>query len=82
MCPPQKVWGGVFLKKLCMGEQTLLGKFKGGCFTWGLMIRSCKGGGKVSQVHFPVIWTLQIWEFPLAMAEDTLENKCLPVYRG
>ena len=29
--------------KLCMGEQTLLGKFMGGCFTLGLMIRSCKG---------------------------------------
>ena len=32
-------------------------------------------------MHFTVIWTLQIWEFPPAMVGDTLENKFLPVYR-
>ena len=29
-----------FAKKLCIGEQTFWGKFIGGCFTLGLMIRS------------------------------------------
>ena len=33
-----------FIKRLCTGKQTFLGKFFRGCFTWGLMIRSCKGG--------------------------------------
>ena len=41
---PDKVWGNFFIKKLCMEEQTFLGKFLGVCFTWGLMIRSCEGG--------------------------------------
>ena len=45
--PPTKYWGTdggtVFIKKLCMGEQTFLGKYFGGCFAWGIMIRSCKG---------------------------------------
>ena len=44
--PPYKLTkyeGTFFIKKLCMGEQTFLGKFFGRCFTWGLMIRSCKG---------------------------------------
>ena len=42
-----------------MGEQTLLGKFFGGCFRWGLMIRSCKGvvnGSEVSK--FKLIFCL------------------------
>ena len=42
--PPTKYRETFFGKKLCMGEQTFLSKFMGGCFTWGLMIRSCKGG--------------------------------------
>ena len=52
--PPKKrkVWGYFFLKK---GEQTFLCKIIMGCFTCGLMIRSCKGGGKVSQMHFSII---------------------------
>ena len=41
--PPTKSWGTFLAKKLCMGEQTFLGKFMRGCFTWELMIRSCKG---------------------------------------
>ena len=73
--------GRLFLKKSLHGGANSFGQIYGGCFTWRLMIRSCKGGGKVSQVHFPVIWTLQIWEFSPAMAEDTLEHKYLPVYR-
>ena len=40
---PTKYRENVFIKKLCMGAQNCLGKFLGGCFTWGLMIRSCKG---------------------------------------
>ena len=39
----QSMGGTYFIKKLCTEEQTFLGKFFGGCFTWGLVIRSCKG---------------------------------------
>ena len=42
--PLTKYGGTFFVKKLCMGEQTFLGKFMGEYFTWGLMVRSCKGG--------------------------------------
>ena len=42
--PPTKYGETFFIKKVCMGEKTFLGKFFGGCFTWGLMIRLCKGG--------------------------------------
>ena len=54
---PQKGMAGLFsLKKAFHGEQTFLGKFRGGdSFTWGLMIRSCKEERNVSQMHFPVI---------------------------
>ena len=41
--PPTKYWGTFFVKRLCIGEQTFLGKFFVVCFTWGLMIWSCKG---------------------------------------
>ena len=48
-------WGG--------GELTILGKFFGRCFTWGLMIRSCKHGKQMvkrfqrsSQVSFSSHW--------------------------
>ena len=41
--PHYKLWGNFFIKKICMGEQTSFGKFLGGCFTWGLLTRSCKG---------------------------------------
>ena len=51
--------GDFFLKKLCMAQQTFLGKFMGGgeMFYMGtkvLMIRSYRGK-RVSQMHFPVI---------------------------
>ena len=39
---PCKEWGNFFVKKLCMGEQTFWGQIFGGCFTWQLMIGSCK----------------------------------------
>ena len=41
----KKGWEDVFLKKVFHSEN----------FTWGLMIKSCKGGGKISQMHFPII---------------------------
>ena len=52
-----KIYDGFFfLKKLCMREQTFLGRI---CWRdvlqGGIMIRSCKGGEKVPQIHFPVI---------------------------
>ena len=43
-CPLTKHWGTFFVKKLCMEEQTFLGKFMGECFTWGLLIRLWGGG--------------------------------------
>ena len=43
-CPPTKNCRTFFVKKVFMGGQTIFGKFMGGCFTWGLMIRSWKGG--------------------------------------
>ena len=47
-----------------MAEQIFLGKFMGGCFTWGLMMRSCKKGGGGEKL------TLQtgdwIWKTPSA----------------
>ena len=42
--PPTRYGGTFSKKKFCMREQTFFGKFLGRCFTWGLMIRSCKGG--------------------------------------
>ena len=42
--PPLQCIGELFfVKKLCMGEQTLLGKFMGRCFTLELIIRPWKG---------------------------------------
>ena len=66
---PLQCMGEPFLqKKICMGEQTVLGKFMMECFTRGLMIRSCKGGSKwlrglKSRVNFPltdVTWVIDI----------------------
>ena len=62
---PYKVQGNFFAKKLCMGGQNYLGKFMGGCFTWGLIIRSRKGvsqwlkgfKGRVKLVFFSLILT-------------------------
>ena len=41
--PRTKYGETFFVKKLGMEEQTFLGKFMGGCFKWGSMIRTCKG---------------------------------------
>ena len=37
------------------------------------MIRSLQGEGEVSQVHFPVIWTLQIWTYSSICLEFDLD---------
>ena len=50
--------GGLFslIKKPFNGRTNSFGQiYKRGCFTWFLIIRSCKKGGKISQIHFPVI---------------------------
>ena len=44
LLPPAKYVETFFIKKFCMGEQTFLGKFLGGCFSCELMIKSGKGG--------------------------------------
>ena len=44
LLPPTKYVETFFIKKFCMGEQTFLGKFLGGCFSCELMIKSGKGG--------------------------------------
>ena len=52
--PPYKVWGNFFRKKALDGGTNFLGKFMRGCFTWELMIRSCKGeinGQEISKVE-------------------------------
>ena len=49
---PPKYEGIIFLRSFKWGNKIW------GCFTWGLLIRSCKWGEKVPQMHFPVIWTL------------------------
>ena len=43
-----------FQKKLFMGGKYFLENL-GVILHRGLMITSCQGGGKVSQIHFPVI---------------------------
>ena len=73
----------IFLKKALHGEANSFGQIYGGggMFYMGTNDQIMQRRRKVSQVRFPVIRTLQIWEFSQAMAEDTLENKYLPVYR-
>ena len=56
-----KVWGNVFRKKALHGRTKVLDKFMGESFTWGLMIRPCKGElinkrlQRSRQVSFPLI---------------------------
>ena len=74
--PPKEIWEEFFLlKKLFLVEQTFLGKFMGGLFYMGSNDQIMQGGGNTSQIHFPVIWTMQIWKFSPAMVGDSLENK-------
>ena len=52
--PPANYGGTFFIKKLCIGEQTFLGKLFGECFAWGLMINHARGdvnGKEVSKVE-------------------------------
>ena len=41
--PHYKVWGNFVHKKALHGGANLFGQILGGCFIWGLMIRSYKG---------------------------------------
>ena len=65
MSPPPKIILGLFSLKKAFHEEKnfcedICGGRGDGCFTWGLMIRSCNEGGKISKMHFPVIWTVLI----------------------
>ena len=51
---PQSMWGLFPLKSFAQGNNVFEQTY-GGLFYMGPMIKSCKGGGKVSQMHFPVI---------------------------
>ena len=48
------MWGLFPLKSFAQGNNVFEQTY-GGLFYMGPMIKSCKGGGKVSQMHFPVI---------------------------
>ena len=50
LLPLIRMGGETFFKKIVGWK-----KFMGVCFIWALMIRSCNRGGKVSQMHFPII---------------------------
>ena len=57
--------GNFFCEKVLHGEQIFWGKFMGGCFTWGLMIKSWKGRGFKGQVKvvfflFTLTWVIDI----------------------
>ena len=53
-----KYRGVIFLNKALHGGENVFGKLMESSFTWALMITSCKGEGKVSQMQLPLIWTL------------------------
>ena len=72
--PTPKVWGTFFQKKLSIGRQALLGKSVGSCF------RSCQKE-RVSQIHFPVMWTQLIYKFPPTMLGYLLEVEALTFCR-
>ena len=65
-----------------MGKETFLGKFMRGYFTWGLMIRSCKGKGAaaIANAFSSNLNTVNLKISPV-MVGDTPENKSLPDYR-
>ena len=50
-----KVWRDSFLKKALYGGINLSGQIYGGLFYMGTNDQIMQGGGKVSQMHFPVI---------------------------
>ena len=59
---PSSIGEGFFPKNVFHGSTNLSGKFIGSCST---RVRSCQGergreGRGASQMHFPVIWTLNI----------------------
>ena len=62
--PPPKSIGGIFsLKEAFHGGKNIFGQILGDvrCVTWGLMIRSYKEGGKVSQIINPN-QSLELWK--------------------
>ena len=87
--PPTKYGGTFFIKKLCMGEQTFLGKGLGGCFTWEPMIRSFKvevNGCKARvKLFFPLIepdlgyWCI-IWKVNITDRWLNLKNTFYTLY--
>ena len=57
--------GDFFIKKALHLGKTFLSKFMGGCFTWGLMIRSCKGGWEIfTNVFSSNLNTVNLKNFP------------------
>ena len=56
--PPSKVWGNLSPKKNFTAVKTFLDKFMGGAYRWGESWLYHANGAEVSQLHFPVIWTL------------------------
>ena len=68
--PHPKVWGPFFQKKLSIGRKAFLRKSVGSCF------RPCQEE-RVSQIHFPVMWTQLIYKFPPTMLGYLLEVEAL-----
>ena len=75
--PPLK-YGGTFLQKmLFMDDKPFRENLWGGRSTWGdKWLHYAKGRG-VSQMHFPVIWTLEIWKFSQSMVEKDLSLRLI-----
>ena len=55
---PHEACGPFFLRSFSGWDKHFWVNFQGVVLYGGLMIRSCQGGQKVSQMHFPVIWAL------------------------
>ena len=76
-----------FLKKLFENLGT---EAEGGCFTWSLIIKSCKGGGKVLKMHFkskPIysimegfILEVNVWE--VSKVKSSTVSLLLTLIRG
>ena len=72
--PTPKYAGPFSRKKLSIGRQAFLGKSAGSCF------RSCQEE-RVSQIHFPVMWTQLIYKFPPTMLGYLLKVEALTFCR-
>ena len=69
-----KYGGTFFLKDFACGNKRFRVNLWG-MLNMGTNDQIMQGRWKVSHMHFPVIWTLQFWEFSLAMVEDTTAKK-------